>query len=309
MIPLCSMISPRLTLPAALLLGMASIAQSSEVDSFTLRNPSLGDARAPLNEIINTAFHDAAAAATEAEDRPCHASTLHSELRTRLGSPAVIGLPELRILLDSSVPSASLPIGASVFRNFPVLEFPQMWLVGLTLANLLHFGDFFFGTDKIGHFFDEGWTYYEMIHDQGKTLTDALNWGVESERGGYGLAMNGVFSWGDLLVNFQGLRFWKEVATRNFRCHRGHWEPTEPFDLANYVDAGWDEGINCSEFRNLALKRGVEREIRALERARGEPLMCPIIPSACEKLQIKYQSLESYVLSPLCRGRPALPLR
>jgi hypothetical protein len=289
-----------------LLLLLSTQSFAAEVDSFTHRTSSLRNARNPLNEQVRSAFRGAATGATRTSRGECSADVLRSELRLRLGSPLPVGQPEIGILLSSDFPVVVETMAQSVFRNFPVLEFPHMWAVGVTLAYLMRFDSHFIGTDKLGHFFDQGWTYFQMIHSEGKSLQEALAWGIESERGIFGLQMNGIFSWSDLVVNYQGLRFWEDVPHRYYSCSRGVWTQTRPFDFADYVDAGWDEGVNCAEYRSESLRLGVEREIRRLERARGEPLQCPIRPAQCHALRERYGQLGDSVLSPACERRSSL---
>lgn len=285
----------------ALVLASSSL-HASEIDSFTHRTTSLGNAREPLNEMVRSAFRGAATAATRTSRARCSPSSLRSELRLRLGSPVVLGQPEIGILLRPDFPVANDTLATSVFRNFPILEFPHLWVVSLTLARLMRFDSHYIGTDKMGHFFDQGWTYFQMVHEEGRSVRDALQWGVDSENGDFGLAMNGIFSWGDLLVNYQGLRFWEDVPHRYFECRAGTWSLTRPFDFADYIDAGWDEAVNCAEYRSESLRQGVLEEIRKLERLRGVRLQCPIQPAACGALSDTYRGVAEFVLSPLCRN-------
>jgi hypothetical protein len=186
-----------------------------------------------------------------------------------------------------------------------------MWAVNFTLANLLkvhtlptenHPSEtYFIGTDKAGHFLGEGLKYYQMIHAQGKTLQQALQWGIRSEREEYGLDMNGIFSWGDLVSNYEGLLFWEEVVPRWYHCQNGRWSRTRPFQIEGYLNAGWDEAYNCPEFRTTQMRDSTYENIRELERTRGQTLMCPISSEKCDELREHYGALAPFLLSPLCR--------
>jgi len=76
-----------------------------------------------------------------------------------------------------------------------------------------------FGTDKIAHFFQQGYAYYR-IHQRGVTkgLSDeaatkkAVDWGKMTERTYYGTMVGGVFSNADLVGNYVGMRFYQGLT-------------------------------------------------------------------------------------------------
>ncbi|MFC6672641.1 hypothetical protein [Marinobacterium aestuariivivens] len=63
------------------------------------------------------------------------------------------------------------------------------------------------GLDKLGHFFAQGWQYFELTALGGGTLEQALALGREQEQGRYGYLTTGIFSYADLAANFNGWRF------------------------------------------------------------------------------------------------------
>ena len=72
-----------------------------------------------------------------------------------------------------------------------------------------------FGVDKIEHFFQEGYNYYNIYNSAvtGGTKPDdaqkkAVKWGQMSERTFYGTLVSGVYSNADLNANFTGLKFY-----------------------------------------------------------------------------------------------------
>src|SRR5690606_6020459 len=87
------------------------------------------------------------------------------------------------------------------------------------------------------------------------------------------------------------------------RCRNGAWDRGRDFDLAEYVDAGWDEGINCSEYRSASFEAKVMGRIRALEVRDDRPYACPVAPAECPALVAKYGPAYSPVLlHPRCAG-------
>lgn len=76
-----------------------------------------------------------------------------------------------------------------------------------------------FGTDKIAHIFQQGYTYLR-IYERGlaKNLSKeaatkrACNWGRRSERTFYGNLVSGVYSNADLAANYAGLKFYQNLT-------------------------------------------------------------------------------------------------
>lgn len=76
-----------------------------------------------------------------------------------------------------------------------------------------------FGTDKIAHFFQQGYQYYR-IHGRevAKGITDndatkkAVDWGRMTENTYYGTLVGGVFSNADLFANYAGMRFFQGLT-------------------------------------------------------------------------------------------------
>jgi hypothetical protein len=126
------------------------------------------------------------------------------------------------------------------------------------------------GTDKIGHFFQQGYQYYritqpEIIGGFGQSADVAEAWGESMEgrigakrsasarawvsaaaakpedsaeilgqkEGDYGLAKTGVFSNADLAANRAGLQFWKDLSLT----------PSLKFDIATYITKDWNESV------------------------------------------------------------------
>jgi hypothetical protein len=91
----------------------------------------------------------------------------------------------------------------------------------------------YIGTDKLGHFTDEGIAYYFEYHkwrDQGASEREAIAHavrlgtdGVMSESGMLGLASNGDFANGDISANFAGFLFYRNL-TEPMRL-KGRWYP------------------------------------------------------------------------------------
>jgi hypothetical protein len=99
----------------------------------------------------------------------------------------------------------------SIFVSLPTDYF--------TISPTVNMFGVYFGTDKIAHFFQQGYTCYR-IYDralaQGLTKFEAekkaVRWGRMTENTYYGTLVGGVFSNGDLYANYAGMRFYQGLA-------------------------------------------------------------------------------------------------
>jgi len=76
-----------------------------------------------------------------------------------------------------------------------------------------------FGTDKVEHFFQQGYKYYTTYNEaiaKGQTPQEAakkaVQWGQRTERTYFGLLVSGVYSNGDLYANYAGMRFYQGLT-------------------------------------------------------------------------------------------------
>ena len=76
-----------------------------------------------------------------------------------------------------------------------------------------------FGTDKLDHFFQQGYKYYKIQQKavaNGSTAeqatTRAIKWGRRTERTYFGLLVSGVYSNADLYANYAGMRFYQGLT-------------------------------------------------------------------------------------------------
>ncbi len=96
------------------------------------------------------------------------------------------------------------------------LVFPTDYL---TISSTVNIYDTQFGTDKIAHFFQQGYSYYKIYKraiDKGfapdKAAQKAIRWGQMTERTFYGTLISGVYSNADLCANYVGMKFYLGLA-------------------------------------------------------------------------------------------------
>lgn len=137
-------------------------------------------------------------------------------------------------------------------------------LVGRASANSFNVGGVLIGSDKLGHFIDQGYDYW-LKSNRGQDDRAAIRFGTKTELGFFGYRTTGVFSYADLAANNAGYRLFKELiidgensserdkAEGLFIFSRDkegkpHVVPNKPFDIRNYVTSDWDEAINFSVY-------------------------------------------------------------
>lgn len=76
-----------------------------------------------------------------------------------------------------------------------------------------------FGTDKLDHFFQQGYKYYTIrrdAHAKGMSPEEAekkaVKWGQMTERTYFGMLVSGVYSNADLVANYTGMKFYEGLT-------------------------------------------------------------------------------------------------
>lgn len=140
----------------------------------------------------------------------------------------------------------------------------------LTLSSTVKMFGIEFGTDKIAHIFQQGYTYYKsyrkhLPRDREDVVSaaseKAVKWGKMSERTFYGTLVSGVFSNGDLAANFAGMKFYQGLTremkigdqTRMpvIKLEAGAWKLNDENDLKEnlfkpFVSNHLNEALNPS---------------------------------------------------------------
>lgn len=316
---------------------------AAEVDSITLRHINLPDVTGDINSIINDRIQQAIAKANtdriqveEVEEielitqrDECDVDYLYTSLRQSLFQSSISwGLKgydldlQFRELLSGK--THSLRLADSIYRDIDYLEGLSLNLKELSDVAKID-GDLI-GLDKLGHFFAEGWRYYEISQQEGDGLQVAMDWGKGKEDGLYGTITTGVFSYADLVANFNGWRFWNRVLLEQSDPILGMikrwfdrpyvscdiqiiesikqrklvraWESNRSFDIRDYVDAMWDESNNCNDYADTAIEQKVLRRIGEID----AHYHCPVDAAACNKAKRKYSDYAPDLLHPSCLG-------
>jgi hypothetical protein len=313
---------------------------AAEIDSVTPRKLKLDDGLAMINEIINQRMHEGIKNANAYReyieeideyletDNDCDEDVLYSELRKAIFQSYTIawGLKgyeldlQLRSLLSRQ--SYSLSLNDSIYRDIDYLEGFSLKLK--ELSDVVNIDGHLVGLDKMGHFFAEGWQYFELTRDDGQSIEQAVEWGRQQEAGKYGYITTGIFSFADLAANLNGWRFWNKVlldegdplkgglanlfnrpyvtcdiqiidSIKNMKVVR-EWESNARFDLSDYIDGAWDEGNNCNSYADPIIENKVMARIKNID----ADFSCPVKPAYCMQAREKYGRYAKHVLHPYC---------
>ena len=154
----------------------------------------------------------------------------------------------------------------SIYATFPSNYFTISETVDLYGAE--------FGTDKIAHIFQQGYTYLRIYEralarnlSKEAATKKACDWGRRSERTFYGNLVSGVYSNADLAANFAGLKFYQnltgeikistETKSPLVVLENGFWKFNEsvnfsenllkPF-VSNHLNEAWNSSIYTKAF-------------------------------------------------------------
>jgi hypothetical protein len=282
---------------------------ASETDGFTNRNEPLEDSSAIINLKANNYVSKALKDLNDSSSI-CNEAALYHELRNYFANH-MSGQLVIEILNNNMIPKRPVTIENSVYKNWKPWDGIGLGLrfvsrSGITLAPILHIGDELIGADKFEHFFGQGFSYFTENYLNHGGMTNAIKMGIFKEKiflGGNKLG-NGVFSYGDLSANFNGMRFWNHILQNNddvlgadhnlgpyIVCENNKWIKTKEIDFRDYIDSAMDESINCSKFPTHKTAEKFTREIQKLG------MSCPLDPKKLEELSVKYGKAAKWIIN------------
>ncbi|MBL7714456.1 MAG: hypothetical protein JNL01_03245 [Bdellovibrionales bacterium] len=284
---------------------------AAETDAFTLRYRKMQDGLAAVQQEMQQRIRLGLTRvqAQGVSTGKCDWQNLDEELGKELRRP-LVGMIEDFINNSGKVDRVNLNLSETVYGTLPLIDRFPLVLGGffkIGLAGNFHHNGWVIGADKLGHFIDEGHTYYTIVHQAGRTLQDALEIGDFSEKSIFGIWTGGVLSYADLAANYDGYHFWKDLlgpvgtgprASIYFTCNQGVWTEKIPLDLAKYVSGAWDEGMNCNEYRSAEMAQSIQKRISELEKSYGRRLSCPVYPDRIQAMVKRYGVDAARVINP-----------
>lgn len=272
--------------------ALSPLCSASEVDNITQRpaqgSPAWSDTTA--RDVLNA---ETEKALDGVQLTSCDLRKLHMAVKNALGGGEV-GKLEHWAIRENGLRKVTVPYNKSIYAGGGLTTGSGgLFLMGIVPSLLVN--GHYFGADKLGHFFDQGYDYYEAIYVRRDPSHSLETLGLEDENDINGMKGNGIRSYGDMAANFSGYLFWRQVAagsTPYFECRDGKYVRTSrKFDWSEYVNDGWDEGVNCSEYKP-SVKKEVDRALGKLG------LKCPVEPARCQA--IADLACGATFLSPAC---------
>lgn len=197
----------------------------------------------------------------------CSVKRLYNSLQYQLARP-LIGQLESFVEQSNAVDKRVIDFPHSVYRDYQQKEAPTL-VLSERIAAIIKLNGIEVGSDKLGHFFTEGRSYFEVTRHLQDGIQAGLLFGAWSESLYFGAQTTGVFSYADLTANFNGLRFWNRILAQQpdpltqrpvepyIQCEDKRWVLKTHFSWQGYVDSGWNESVNCSAFRTQQLLQKV----------------------------------------------------
>ena len=269
-------------------------ANATEVAPFMGRLKPLKDSTPELNLVMNQWI-----------DESIHASNLNSscdeyDLRKRLlqksGGQTWTKL-EKYISNARSIEKTITSRQESIYKDFTFFESPAIHFV--SLSPTINLSGYYVGSDKPGHFIQTGYDYYKIALRHPDKPEKPYSWGMMTERLHLGVLTGGIFSWADLAANHSGFLFWRGLtnpASGLVSCYEGHWTKIRAFDWSEYVNASWDEMINCNDFASQKMRKKAEHNLSVF----GS--QCPESRTICRQLfKDQGEPIASKILHPSCR--------
>ena len=265
---------------------------STETDNFTFRYELYSDNKDQIN-LLNSWTRKSleAAVASANEEVGCDEKRLRKKIRKKF-IRFIYSKFETKIMKSKELHQYKIENKDSVYKGFG-----RSFIIGDTASSFLANGHII-GADKFSHFFNEGWRYYKKVYLEKENLRTAIKKiGIKDENGIRGKKISGIYSYSDLKANIDGMIFFRNLTKKDsqvndqapyYRCEKNKWIKNRDFYWQDYIDVTYDQGNNCSEFRNKKLEKKFNENMKRLSVKKGRNDQCPINNSACDTMKNKY---------------------
>lgn len=246
-----------------LILSLLPPLAAFESDQLTRRGEPLRDSLEVAN-VMASRMLDQAVAATNRRTR-CEGADeevreiLAREIRQVVGEPEVVPRRGQQPLMQFGAYAAWLEESPDVDRRVfharddlygTVEPRENLLLAWVGPASTIRLGDVLLGTDKIDHFWVQGYLYYRRSRE-GTEDDRAVAWGTRTEWTIWGMGTTRIFSFGDLAANYDGYTFYDELLSPGSVVRReatGCAARVRDWDWREWVDAAYDEVLNPSSY-------------------------------------------------------------
>lgn len=192
-----------------------------------------------------------------------HRRTAHEQPMMQKGLLRSPGYGRYQALLETGpVERREFLDRSDIFGELSLTESIVLRIAGTCSTVVL--GGYWIGTDKLDHFFGEGFDYWRKSRD-GADPEKAIRWGTRTEWSIYGLITSRTFSFADLAANHAGYEFYAGLLREGSVVQLdedGCAAQVRPFDWSLHVSPDWDEVWNPSVHTPL-VERGIARHLEA----------------------------------------------
>ncbi|HEX4383102.1 MAG TPA: DUF4157 domain-containing protein, partial [Myxococcales bacterium] len=190
--------------------------------------------------VVDTRINAALASARATAGSPPTGIAVARNIRAGIGedSSGSPGRSNIEVWADS-LPATQASLPAQSATKYAGVTY-VLWSTGFRILNpTMKVHGICIGSDKLGHFFQQGWTYAATAGGSGGTAA-AEEQSERSEGGGFGLATTGVFSNADQEANRQGSKFYNDLVAA----------PGMTFSIARYISSRWSEVDNSNFYED-----------------------------------------------------------
>ncbi len=300
-------------LAAALLCFTCGASRAAEADHFTVDAAKVADITTELNNMANDGLStaiDELNSSENCDDSKASEERLYDRLTDVFSNHKKGEL--VRAIIDGTIERTVIPLKSSVYGEWDLWNGFLLGRIGagkspLALFPLIKVGDTMIGADKLEHMFGQGLIYFKQHYLEDRPLVHVLKSGIFREKtflGGNILA-TGVFSYGDLSANFNGMRFWNHMLQKRddvlgpeqnagpyLFCRAGKWVKNDerPIDFRTYVDPTMQESMNCSKFATEGSLRKFQAALAERQlRDKSRSFACPLDPALLGRAAKKYE--------------------
>lgn len=263
---------------------------------------------------------------TTCEDWGTNYNYLFKSIRKRLSASLVSEL-EVFVAEQESPAICHVKKKDSIYngrsdRVFKVLSILESLRIKSALGDSLKICGVVTGSDKLGHFFGEGMDLLPYGRDSGgfTRFSRAYKHNKGFENGVLGKGSTGVFSFADMVASVEGGHFYSAIVHKqtDHQQRKAHifcdqktvtikgkqrtipafvYNSKRPFDWCEYVNQGWNESVNCSDY-TPKIQAVVDKNMAA------KGFKCPLDPSQCvqayEQTKLRFPRITDQLLHPSC---------
>ncbi len=293
-------------------LALSAGLMAAEVDQFSNRSSKLDDSLEIVNKKSN-GYLQKTIQSLNSRNAGCNEEILYKELQIYFENH-INGEISNWMMSSKDIDKTNLLIKDSIYRDWSmwdgvVLGRPGADSSPLAMSAIVKFGEYRFGIDKLEHMFDRGFAYFQDHYQKKNNIEDVLSSGHYWEKAIYGGKKwgTGVVSFGDLSANLNGMRFWNDVLKKNrdllgrelapfLKCEDKKWVQNSQIDFSNYVDASFDEGVNCSQYASKGTAKKIKKETAKILGTDSYGV-CPFAANQLDELNKKYGYYSKFVIN------------